>query len=112
MTLRTLVVCGLLGAGLLSARIEQPLSAQLDRLFFNPTIGQKVKITLANAPAEAVQVEIVDRDGYAIRSLEAEAAGGKLTLDWDGRDRSGSIVPDEAYSLRIRTARSGSVVYD
>ena len=50
-----------------------------------------------------MSASIVDRDGYAVRTLAARApvAAGRTAWQWDGRDDGNAVVPDEAYSLKI-----------
>src|SRR5712691_2688865 len=50
-----------------------------------------------------VSVAVIDRDGYRVRTLAADAPvkSGPAAWQWDGRDDGGSPVPDEAYSWRI-----------
>ncbi len=48
-------------------------------------------------------VRILDRDGFVVRTIASggEITPGKVGYTWDGRDDSGQVVTDEAYSLRI-----------
>lgn len=80
--------------------------------FFNPTVGQRVAIRLKATEPVPLEVEVVDRDGVRVRSLGSAAVQGESQLDWNGRDDSGEIVPDEAYGLRLRRADTGEVVHD
>jgi hypothetical protein len=68
---------------------------------FNPSIGQKIKISL-NLPCKGLlKLEILDRDTYLVRTLlQNEIREGKQEFSWDGKSENGEIVPDEAYSLR------------
>lgn len=68
---------------------------------FNPSIGQKVNISL-NLPCKGLfKLEVLDRDTYLVRTLlENEIREGKQEFSWDGKSEDGEIVPDEAYSLR------------
>lgn len=75
----------------------------LSRPFFNPTLGQKIQISLVAESAGTLNLWILDRDGYLVRKLVSSYAvhKGRVVFDWDGRDDRGNVVPDEAYSLKI-----------
>jgi flagellar hook assembly protein FlgD len=75
----------------------------VSRLFFNPSLGQKIGITFTLAGPGLLGVLILDRDGFPVRRLVASKSKdrGKETIEWDGRDENGELVPDEAYSLKI-----------
>ena len=79
------------------------LTVKLGRAFFNPSLGQKETIEIGPPGPGKVTVQIVDRDGYSMRWLAQNRVtlGSHVTLEWDGRDQSGRVVPDEAYSLKI-----------
>jgi len=78
----------------------------VSRPFFNPALGQKIEISFTLDKAGALDVLILDRDGYLVRKLASgkKAEKGPVTLEWDGRDERFDVVPDEAYSLKIDLA--------
>lgn len=50
-----------------------------------------------------LRVDIYDLGGRQLRSLsQAEAAAGRVGLEWDGRDQSGQLVPPGLYLLRVQ----------
>ena len=68
---------------------------------FNPSLGQQVTISVATPSEARIAVQVLDRDGYVVRTLErSAAAAGRETLRWDGRDDKGAVVADEAYSFK------------
>lgn len=71
---------------------------------FNPTSGQTVKAIVITARSGVAQLQIVDRDGFLVREMPRREvrASEPVEFVWDGRDDLGRIVPDEAYSLRVR----------
>lgn len=75
----------------------------LDRGVINAAIGDSVRISAAFPRAGRATVAVVDRDGVIVRTLanDAEVRAGKNEFVWNGRDQSGEVVPDEAYSLKI-----------
>lgn len=96
-------------AGITSAwgQMKETLSkgisnVSVSRPFFNPALGQKIRITFDTSPG-AVAVRILDRDGYVIRTLVTKRVlkADRLTFDWEGHDDHGAVVPDEAYSLKV-----------
>jgi hypothetical protein len=49
-----------------------------------------------------LRVEVFDLGGRKLRSLsQAEAAAGRVGLEWDGRDEGGRLVPPGLYLLRV-----------
>ncbi|MBK9373729.1 MAG: hypothetical protein IPN03_08350 [Holophagales bacterium] len=82
---------------------------------FLPSLGQKARLTAHLASGGRLRAEVLDRDGFVIRTVASDkkVAAGRLTLSWDGRDDSGRVVPDEAYSFRLdlRTGKGRSVYF-
>jgi hypothetical protein len=78
--------------------------------FFNPTAGQSVRINFHAAVAGTAKVTILDRDRFPVRALAPVAVKpGAISIAWDGRDDQSTIVPDEAWNVRIELAGE---VYD
>jgi len=71
--------------------------------FFNPSLRQDVAITVATPAAGRLTAIVLDRDGYPVRYLDRDEriAAGEHIFRWDGRDGTGAVVPDEAYSLKL-----------
>ncbi|MCU1244633.1 MAG: hypothetical protein JWN02_543 [Acidobacteria bacterium] len=82
--------------------------------FFTPSLAQSESIRFRLGAAGVVSVSIVDRDGFVVRKLDSRRRErGEVTLQWDGRDDDGVVVPDEAYTLRIEQVAGGQrSVYD
>lgn len=79
--------------------------ASVSPAFFNPGAGQKASITFVAGVRGTARVTILDRDRYPVRVLPPVAAApGFVTVNWDGRDESGAVVPDEAWNVRIELA--------
>jgi hypothetical protein len=77
-------------------------SVNIDRQSLNVAAAESTTVTIDFGQAGRASVVIVDRDGYPVRVLlNAQPASGSVTLHWDGRDYSGLLVADEAYSLKI-----------
>jgi hypothetical protein len=79
---------------------------------FNPSLGEKFRLTYALPQSDEVTVRVYDPDGGLVRTVlhgVSQEAGAHQAL-WDGRDMEKQLVPDEAYTLTIETA-SGAV-YD
>jgi hypothetical protein len=68
----------------------------------NPSLGEKATLHISLARPARLEVQIIDRDGYSIRTLTASrGVVGDNVATWDGRDDRGEIVPDEAWSFRV-----------
>lgn len=88
-----------------------PLSAekleitQVERLqrSFNPTAGEKVTIRfeLSRSADVTVNIQGPNRELIATVLDKKGAPAGMNTVEWDGRDLTGRIVPDEAYFPRL-----------
>src|SRR5262245_16602364 len=63
-------------------------SIKVSREFFNPTLKQRVQLSFTIANTSYVTVQVIDRDGYIVRTLVSnkEADTGKVLVEWDGRD--------------------------
>jgi flagellar basal-body rod modification protein FlgD len=51
--------------------------------------------------AKTVAVVIKDSAGAVVRSLSAETGKGRHEMSWDGRNSSGIVQPDGAYSVEV-----------
>ena len=78
-------------------------SVTLSRPFFNPSFGQRLEVRISVIRNGLATVWVLDRDAFPIRRLASGKALrlGGVTLEWDGRDDLGRLVPDEAYSFRV-----------
>lgn len=59
--------------------------------------------------AGVLTIHVLDRDGYPVRKLVSQrlVKPEKYSCDWDGKDETGKIVSDEAYSFKIELASNG-----
>jgi hypothetical protein len=81
--------------------------------FFNPVLGQSAQIRLSTSRPGHVTVEILDRDRFVVRTLDAVPIDKETVVRWDGKDGAGTVVPDEAYAVRARFVGDRSeLVYD
>jgi hypothetical protein len=78
-------------------------SVKLDHPSLNVAGREVVTLTVDFAKAGTVNIAVLDRDGYAVRTLAKTqpVSGGMMSFGWDGRDDHGGLVPDEAYSFKI-----------
>ena len=106
MRLRAALVLAVLTQSTATARGESASPAISDVAvsppFFNPSIGQNAALTYRIDKPARVTLSILDRDGYVIRKLApVQQPAGAATLNWDGKDQTGSVVPNEAYSVNL-----------
>lgn len=81
---------------------------------FIPSLKQKVALTFVVGQKGTLTVQVLDRDGFLVRTLASKtrARPGKVEYLWDGRDDAGQVVADEAYSFRIELVnRAGTKRY-
>ena len=98
----------------ISSPARAALTVSTSPAFFNPSIGRSAQIHIASSiPGRAV-VEISDRDNFLIRSLAPVELSSSVEIPWDGKDGNGTVVPNEAYSIRVRfeSAEGRSELYD
>jgi hypothetical protein len=91
---------------------KAPIEAvSISKPFFNPTLDEKVQISFVVNSGGELSVLVLDRDGFAVRSLVSRqpVKAGRLSYSWDGRDDQGRVVPDEAYSLKVDLSASDGV---
>jgi hypothetical protein len=98
---------------LLAASDQLIKTVSLSSDHFNPTAGQRLTISIALTKPGKLTLQIVDRDGYVVRTLAADSdiTAGEQRYEWLGDTDTppNEIVPDEAYSLRI-LAMSGKSI--
>ncbi|MDP3541546.1 MAG: hypothetical protein Q8T11_03660 [Elusimicrobiota bacterium] len=69
---------------------------------FNPARGQKTTIKYATLAPGRVTMKLYTVTGtYIATLLDADMPAGRGSLDWDGRNISGSVVASGIYLLRI-----------
>ena len=79
----------------------------LRRVSVSPTsvnllAGEMPAIAVTIGSAARLDVQVIDRDGFVIRTLPPKnGAPGRNSFTWDGKDDRGAVVPDEAYSFRV-----------
>lgn len=83
---------------------------------FSPARGETFVIPVTLARAATVAIDLYTADGDLVRTLSSGELlpAGAHNLAWDGRDESGTVVPDEVYLpvLRAQTANGESVTRD
>jgi hypothetical protein len=80
---------------------EAAAALELNQPSFNPSAEEHLTLTLGDESIRSVQV--YDPDGALIRTLDSpgDEAGEQPAITWDGRDDSGAIVPDSAYTFAL-----------
>ena len=68
---------------------------------FSPKLGQKFKIKYKLSQDSNVTFNIFTPDNNLIRIIKKESKKGTNSVVWDGKDRDGIVVPNEAYSLKV-----------
>ena len=101
------VLCLFAAATLFGAAASPPTirDVGVDPLFFNATAGQFTTITFHASVAGIATVTILDRDRHPVCTLPPRnVTPGLVSFTWDGHDDAGSVVPDEAWNLRVELA--------
>ncbi len=84
-------------------------SVSIDKPFFNPTLGETIRINFEVDAPGLLSAQILDRDGFVVRNLisSQKVENGKQELIWNGRDDKSVTVADEAYSLHLELTSNG-----
>lgn len=99
------VLCLFAGTLLEAASPPAIRDVSIDPLFFNATAGQFTTITFNASVSGVVKLTILDRDRYPVRTLTPRnVTPGLVSFTWDGHDDAGSVVPDEAWNVRVELA--------
>ena len=63
-------------------------------------------ISLRLRRRDRLTVDVIDKDGDSVRTLiqDSPTSGGRVSLHWNGRDDSASIVPEGSYRPRVHLA--------
>ena len=71
---------------------------------FSPVLKEQIAINYALVKKGSVQAEIYTPDGLLIRTLSSDGVvqKGEHSLQWDGKDEKGIVVPDEAYNVVLK----------
>ena len=96
-----LIIATVAAAGANDARAIASVTPRSSTI--NPTLGDSVSVVVDVRRRGIADVDVIDRDGYVVRTLthQTPIAKGAATFAWDGRDAAGHVVPDEAYSFRV-----------
>lgn len=71
---------------------------------YKPKDGDVVQLKIRSNEAGSLRVEILSEDGMHIRQLHRNIqikANGLLTVEWDGTDDDGRVVPSEVYFPKV-----------
>lgn len=80
--------------------------ASTSQFAFDGTAPVQIGYELPRAAAR-VTIEIRSNNGTLLRTIEIPSAAhsaGMHTVEWDGRDNRGNMVPADTYSITIRAA--------
>ncbi len=89
--------------------VGRTVLAQADSGFFDGAspVGGAVEL---GAAAGSVQIDITDRSGQLIRTLNlGEQSAGTVRFDWDGRSPDGDVMPPGEYGITARVVRGQNV---
>lgn len=71
--------------------------------FVNPVTGDKLSIGFKPTGSGSIKIKIFDGKGKLVRMFTTEANGMQSgSIQWDGRDSSGRIVPSGIYLIHVK----------
>ncbi len=65
------------------------------------------QLNFSTSTAEPVDITISNSSGVKVREVSATSTAGSNTFTWDGKDSSGTALPDGAYNVAITGTGSG-----
>ncbi len=76
---------------------------------FSPILNEKFSIPFKLSIPGIVHVEIYTPDGSLIRTLSTASVmkKGRHTIEWNGKDEYGVVVPNEAYNVVLKFTANG-----
>ena len=112
--LPALLVVGLLGGSAAAFAVTERLKLERSPIFATQvgkvvsSNGHRVKINFRLRKADNLSVAIVDTRDQVVRALvpSRHVVAGPQKLRWNGRDDSGSPVPDGVYKPRVHLANA------
>lgn len=110
--LPVVLVVGLLGGSAAAFAVTERLKLERSPIFATQvgkvvsSSGRRVKIDFRLRKADNLSVAIVDSRDQVVRALVSShhVVAGPQKLNWNGRDDSGSPVPDGVYKPRVHLA--------
>ncbi len=111
--LPVVLVVGLLGGSAAAFAVTERLKLERSPIFatrvgkvVSPASGRRVPIDFRVRKADDLSVAIVDSNDHVVRALipSHHVRPGPQQLTWNGRDDSGSPVPDGLYRPRVHLA--------
>jgi hypothetical protein len=109
----TVLVVALLAATAAAFALTQGLKLQKSPIFdtevpyrvFSPVCGcdRMATISFRLREADRINIEILDGEGV-VRTIERDRSypRGRVTVEWDGRDDAGAVLPEGEYEPRVR----------
>jgi len=99
---KKIIALVLLGSLLFAGDIIEMIPYQNSE--FSPALKQKFPIEFELKKDAEVKIDIYTPDSNLIRSLHSKGVlkKGKHTMEWDGKDSNGTVVPDEAYNIVVK----------
>jgi flagellar basal-body rod modification protein FlgD len=55
----------------------------------------------SSTPVTKVALTVTDQSGNVVRTADGETAAGRHTFTWDGKNNTGTLLPDGTYNVKI-----------
>jgi hypothetical protein len=90
---------------------RSPIAGPRFTKLFSPTCScenQTAHLRFRLRRADRLDMVVVNADATPVRTLATNLSQGRgvVSLEWDGRDNAGAVVPDGPYRLRVHLARA------
>ncbi|SFV64280.1 hypothetical protein MNB_SV-13-2099 [hydrothermal vent metagenome] len=99
--MKKIIALVLLGSYLFAGEIIEMIPYKNSE--FSPSLNEKFSIKFELKKDTEVEIDIYTPDNNLIRSLHSKVLKkGKNSIEWDGKDSNGTIVPNEAYNIVVK----------
>ena len=81
-------------------------TVEVDSVVLNLSDGAATMTYDLASSAEEATIDIIDNDGNTVRTLRVEGSAGRHEVTWDGKNGSGTDLPDGLYGFVVKAVDS------
>ncbi|MEW6089280.1 MAG: FlgD immunoglobulin-like domain containing protein [bacterium] len=98
--------------------ISDIFALQISEVTVNPQMininSQSARVSFYIDTDANIKLRLYDADNYIVKEIEKQCFTGMNYLEWDGKDKYGNAVPNDAYyfTIEAKDANGGIYIYD